>query len=103
LNATVGNIIALCGSCFLTGPHSQMKRMWSDTRRSATIAYLGSLFLTLVVAFAPIPGPKGLMLLFLMIIQYLAITWYCLSYIPYARETVMGCLQRRINGFLDDE
>ena len=103
LNATVGNIIALCGSCFLSGPHAQMKKMWADTRRNATIAYLGSLFFTLFIAFVPgIPGPKGLYLLVLMIIQYLSITWYCLSYIPYARETVLGCVQRRMNGFMDD-
>ena len=104
LNATVGNIIALCGSCFLSGPHSQMKKMWADTRRTATIAYLGSLFFTLFIAFVPgVPGPRGLYLLLLMISQYVSITWYCLSYIPYARETVLGCLQRRMNSFMGDE
>lgn len=103
LNATVGNIIALCGSCFLSGPHSQMRKMWHETRRNATFLYLGSLFLTLVVAFANLPGPTGLILLILMIFQYLSITWYCLSYIPYAREAVLGFLQRRLNALTGDE
>lgn len=99
LNATVGNIISLCGSLFLCGPVAQLKKMWAETRRAATIAYLGSLFLTLVVTFVPgVPGPKGLYLLLLMLCQYVAIFWYCLSYIPYARETVLGFLQRHING-----
>jgi Got1/Sft2-like family len=103
LNATVGNIIALCGSCFLSGPHSQMKKMWAETRRTATIAYLGSLFLTLLIAFIPnFPGPRGLLLLLLMLCQYVSITWYCLSYIPYAREAVLGFLQRRLGRLMDD-
>merc|ERR1719420_2881012 len=32
LNATVGHIIALCGSCFLSGPQSQVKKMCAETR-----------------------------------------------------------------------
>lgn len=105
LNATVGNIIALCGSCFLSGPHSQMKKMWAETRRNATICYLGSLSLTLILAFngESFPGPTGLILLLLMICQYLSITWYCLSYVPYARETVLGFLQRRLSGLMGEE
>lgn len=103
LNATIGNIIALCGSCFLSGPHSQLIKMWAETRRVATMVYLGSLFFTLFIAFVPgIPGPTGLYLLVLMICQYLSITWYCLSYIPYARETLTGCVQRRMSQYSDD-
>ena len=80
-----------------------MKKMWAETRRTATIAYLGSLFLTLFVAFVPgIPGPVSLYLLLLMICQYISITWYCLSYIPYARETVLGFLQRRLGTLMGD-
>ncbi len=89
MTATIGNIIALCGSCFLSGPKSQAKKMWHATRRVATIVYLGSLVLTLVVAFCPLPATlQKLLLLVLMICQYLAIFWYCLSYIPFAREAV---------------
>mmetsp|Transcript_12042 Transcript_12042/g.18080 ORF Transcript_12042/g.18080 Transcript_12042/m.18080 type:complete len:200 (-) Transcript_12042:193-792(-) len=49
--STVGTIISLSGSCFLSGPKSQLEKMFHDSRKMATILYLGSLVLTLVVAF----------------------------------------------------
>lgn len=69
--------MALAGSFFLMGPKAQWSRMWREERRIATLMYLGTLFLTLVVAFfySDIWGPKGLYLLILMICQYTAITW----------------------------
>lgn len=97
VNTTVGNLIALAGSCFLSGPHAQMSRMFHETRKWATVAYLSSLALTLVVAFSGLPGPKGFILLLLMGTQYIAILWYTLSYIPFARETIMGFIYRRIS------
>ena len=97
INCTVGNLIALAGSCFLSGPRAQMTRMFHETRKWATVAYLGSLFLTLIVAFSNLPGPKGFVLLLLMDIQYIAILWYTLSYIPFARETIAGFIYRRIS------
>jgi hypothetical protein len=73
--------------------------MWRENRRVATLLYLGSLMLTLLVAFcySYIWGPKGLYLLILMIAQYIAITWYCLSYIPFAQDAVRSFLRRRWN------
>lgn len=94
LNATIGNVISLSGSCFLSGPKTQMNRMFHDSRRIATIVYLGSLILTLFVAFVDPPGPKGFILLLLMLCQYVAITWYCLSYIPFARDAVKAIIRR---------
>lgn len=97
INATVGNCLALAGSFFLMGPKAQWTRMWRESRRVATMMYLGSLFLTLFVAFfyTHIWGPKGLYLLILMICQYVAITWYCLSYIPFAQDAVRSFIRRR--------
>mmetsp|Transcript_33512 Transcript_33512/g.47588 ORF Transcript_33512/g.47588 Transcript_33512/m.47588 type:complete len:127 (+) Transcript_33512:135-515(+) len=96
LNATVGNMIALGGSCFFTGPKSQLNNMFQETRRIASIAYLISMVFTLVIAFVPMPSiiPKGLILLILLLIQYVAIAWYCLSYIPYARDIVRAYLPK---------
>jgi len=94
LHTTVGNIIALTGSCFLTGPKSQWNKMMHETRKVATVAYLGSLGMTLLVAFLPMFLFKGLLLLGLLLIQYVAITWYCLSYIPYARQAVRVYINR---------
>uniref|UniRef100_A0A6S8VYV9 Vesicle transport protein n=1 Tax=Chaetoceros debilis TaxID=122233 RepID=A0A6S8VYV9_9STRA len=109
---TLGNIISLSGSFFLTGPRAQMRRMFHSSRRVATIMYLGSLFVTLLVCLVlPVlrhdgtgggdgsgggtGGGKGpssafrgeaLLLLVLLGCQYVAVAWYCLSYIPFARQ-----------------
>jgi hypothetical protein len=93
-NATVGNLLALAGSCFLMGPSAQFNRMWQEQRRTATAAYLGSVVLTLIVAFWKGLFLQGLWLIVLMLIQFVAITWYCLSYIPYAQDAVLGYVSR---------
>jgi len=98
LNATVGNIIALMGSFFLSGPKTQLRKMWHECRRMATTVYLGSLAATLFVAFVPVFPLRGLILILLILVQYVSLTWYCLSYIPYAREAVSGYVQRRMSG-----
>jgi len=96
VNATVGNLIALAGSFFLSGPQAQFRNMWQEKRRNATALYVGSLFLTLFVAFVSVPGPKGLYLLVLMICQYVSITWYTLSYIPFAQDMLASFVRRVI-------
>ena len=100
MNATIGNLIALAGSFFLSGPKNQWRRMWHDKRRTATTLYLSTLFLTLFVALVhkSIPGPQGLYLVVLMLAQYVAITWYILSYIPFAHEMISQYITRRFNG-----
>jgi hypothetical protein len=76
INVTMGNVLALCGSFFLTGPTQQIQRMWHETRRIATVMYLGSLSLTFILLLTPHHKGKGLILFLLMIFQYVAITWY---------------------------
>lgn len=98
LNATVGNLIALAGSCFFSGPQQQLRKMCDEKRRTATTLYIGSLALTLLVAFVPLPGPKGFVLLILMLAQYVAVAWYCLSYIPFAHEAVSSYISRYWQG-----
>ncbi|XP_011877274.1 PREDICTED: vesicle transport protein SFT2B isoform X6 [Vollenhovia emeryi] len=82
---TLGNIISLASTCFLMGPLNQLKKMFAATRLIATILVLVSIALTLFAALH-LHNP-GLALLFI-IIQSLAMTWYSLSYIPYARDAV---------------
>jgi hypothetical protein len=102
VNVTIGNIIALTGTCFLTGPKSQLDRMFHKKRKTASVFYLGSLGVTLFLLLLPHFPLRGLLLFLLMIGQYVAITWYCLSYIPFAREFVTkGC--RRLIQMGDDD
>lgn len=95
VNATVGNMIALGGSCFLSGPATQARKMCRPVRRAATACYLGSLGLTLLVAFWGSRLPlQGAILLLLLVLQYLAIAWYTLSYIPMGQEAVRNFVMR---------
>lgn len=82
---TLGNLITMLSTCFLMGPVKQIKKMFAETRIVATILVLVTVLLTLVASFG-LKKP-GLALLFI-ILQWLAMTWYSLSYIPYARDAV---------------
>ncbi|XP_065256492.1 vesicle transport protein SFT2A isoform X2 [Emys orbicularis] len=75
-------------TCFLMGPVKQLKKMFEPTRLIATIVMLLCLIFTLCAVFWW--GKKGLALLF-CIFQFLAMTWYSLSYIPFARDAVIKC------------
>ena len=101
-SATLGNVISLSGSCFLMGPTNQMKRMFHKTRRIATTAYLSSLCVTLIVSFLkPFEG-KAFVVVLLMMIQYLAVGWYCASYIPFAREGIKKCGRKLLAELMED-
>lgn len=84
---TLGNITSIGSTMFLMGPLKQLKRMFEPTRLIATILVLLFFVLTLCSAFL---WNKGLALIF-CILQSLALTWYSLSYIPYARDAVKKC------------
>nr|XP_033798300.1 vesicle transport protein SFT2B isoform X1 [Geotrypetes seraphini] len=85
---TLGNVASLGSTIFLMGPLKQLKRMFEATRLIATIVMLLCLILTLCAAFWW--HNKGLVLLFCLL-QFLAMTWYSLSYIPFARDAVKKC------------
>ncbi|ENN77852.1 vesicle transport protein SFT2B [Dendroctonus ponderosae] len=90
---TLGNIISLLSTCFLMGPCNQLQKMFHSSRAIATCLVLGSIVMTLLSAL--VFKNAGLALLFI-IMQSLAMTWYSLSYIPYARDavkkTVSSCI-----------
>ena len=87
--STLGNIVSLSGACFLSGPRAQARKMFHETRRIASMVYLSSMVVTLVVAFVctGFRGQAPVMIL-LMLVEYAAVTWYCLSYIPFARDAI---------------
>ncbi|KNE68473.1 hypothetical protein AMAG_12650 [Allomyces macrogynus ATCC 38327] len=82
---TFGNLTSLCSTGFLTGPAKQVKNMFDETRRTATIVFLGVMVLTLVVAFTT---KLAILCLIFSLIQFLALFWYSASYIPFARAAI---------------
>nr|AAP05981.1 similar to GenBank Accession Number BC017549 pRGR1 in Homo sapiens [Schistosoma japonicum]CAX74057.1 Vesicle transport protein SFT2B [Schistosoma japonicum] len=81
---TLGNICSIGSTIFLMGPMNQLKRMFQETRIIAAVIMLVCLVLTIVFALL---GFRLLCLIF-CILQSLSLTWYSLSYIPYARDAV---------------
>ncbi|TFJ85840.1 hypothetical protein NSK_002660 [Nannochloropsis salina CCMP1776] len=84
---TIGNLISLAGSCFLSGPFSQVKSMFHPTRAVCTSVYVLTLVFTLLIAFSDVPG-QGPLLVLMIIVQFLSLSYYILSYIPFARQMV---------------
>ncbi|VDP68891.1 unnamed protein product [Echinostoma caproni] len=67
---------------FLMGPLNQLKRMFEETRIFAAVIML--VFMILTICSVVLWKNKLLCLIF-CICQSLSLTWYSLSYIPYAR------------------
>ena len=88
---TLGNVMAIAGSLFLSGPKTQCKKMWDKTRRIATCVYFLTIFFTLFVAFyEDIPDDSRIGLIIMCIFfQWLAMLWYTISFIPFARDYVI--------------
>ena len=92
---TISNIVAIGASMFLAGPHRQMKSMMEETRFIATCVYGVAMVCTLIAAFA-VKSPA--LVIICSFIQYCAMIWYGLSYIPFARNIVKGCLKGAVSG-----
>ncbi|KXN90516.1 Vesicle transport protein SFT2B [Leucoagaricus sp. SymC.cos] len=81
-----GTIISLIGTGFIIGFFRQLKLMFKPVRVVASIIFLASIGLVFVAAFVL---HSDILCLIFVIIEYLAYTWYTLSYIPYARSAVL--------------
>ncbi|OQS03282.1 SFT2 family protein [Thraustotheca clavata] len=88
-----GSICGIFSTMFLVGPARQCQLMFHKHRWIATIIYLVLIGLTLLIGFANLrKGPKAILIIFCVVLQFLAAIWYSLSYIPYARKVVSKAL-----------
>ena len=97
VNYTVGNLVALSSTFFLVGPARQLKRMSSATRCGAAFVYVSSMAATLVCALVlprvtklPSSAIAGLVVA-CIVVQFCAMFWYALSYVPYGRRMFRAC------------
>ena len=92
---TVGNVVSICSTGVVWGPKRQCKKMFHKTRAIATSMYLICIVATLIFATGDLgmktPTKVGVCI-FLIFLQFVALCWYCLSYIPYARQIAKQCL-----------
>lgn len=84
------SILFLVGSTlFLCGPLRQLRNMTHRTRLIAAVVFALMMILTFVFALA---AKVAWLTIFTVLLQYLAMTWYSLSYIPFARDAVRSWL-----------
>ncbi len=92
---TLGNVISICSTGVVWGPKSQCNKMFHKTRAIATSMYLLCIITTVVFSTIDLglktPIKVGICI-FLIVLQFFALCWYCLSYIPYARQIAKNCL-----------
>uniref|UniRef100_A0A0K0F6W5 Vesicle transport protein n=1 Tax=Strongyloides venezuelensis TaxID=75913 RepID=A0A0K0F6W5_STRVS len=82
---SIGSVISIIGSFFLSGPVKQLRNMFEEKRVIATCIYISSIIMSFVAALVL----KSVSLAIIcIIIQYLAMAWYSLSYIPYAHNFI---------------
>lgn len=82
---TFANIISLCASMFLCGPKKQLQNMTNKTRLITTCTFLFFMIMTLICALK-LKSVGGTIVC--AICQQAALTWYNLSYIPFARAMI---------------
>ncbi|ERM99772.1 hypothetical protein AMTRI_Chr11g102120 [Amborella trichopoda] len=82
---TLGNMLSLGSTAFLIGPKRQVRMMLDPVRIYATGIYIGSIIVALLCA---LYVHSKLLTLLAIIIEFCALFWYSLSYIPFARAAV---------------
>jgi len=97
---TLGNVVGVCSSFFLSGPKAQIKGMKDPKRVGTTGLFLLSMALTLwAVVWVKKDQEdhralKRLVILILVFTQWCCLVWYNLSFIPYGRRMASQCLNR---------
>ncbi|KAL9460990.1 hypothetical protein AB3S75_004060 [Citrus x aurantiifolia] len=82
---TFGNLLSLGSTAFLIGPKRQVTMMLDPARIYATAIYLASMIIAL---FSALYVHNKLLTLLALILEFGALIWYSLSYIPFARSVV---------------
>ncbi|CAD5207283.1 unnamed protein product [Bursaphelenchus okinawaensis] len=88
---SLGSMISIGGTFFLSGPLNQLKKMFEPTRLVATLIYILMIILTLITGLLL---RNGVLAVICILGQYLSMGWYSLSYIPYAREVLWSFFNR---------
>ncbi|KAF5469673.1 hypothetical protein F2P56_013727 [Juglans regia] len=85
LTFTLGNLLSIGSTGFLIGPKRQVTMMLDPVRIYATAIYLASMIIAL---FCALYVHNRLLTLLAIILEFGALIWYSLSYIPFARSMV---------------
>ncbi|KAJ3098046.1 hypothetical protein HDU97_004340 [Phlyctochytrium planicorne] len=78
---TLGNLVSLLSTGFLVGFFKQFKKMFDSVRIVATLIFLVSMVLTIVVAVL-LKGPGLILVIICCVFQYLALFWHANLFAP---------------------
>ena len=87
---TGGNLLCICSTLFLTSFVNQMNKMLEPARALNTLILLGSMAATIVFVALDF---LSIFILIAIGVQYFAMIWYILSYIPHGQEFCTGCMK----------
>jgi vacuolar-type H+-ATPase subunit I/STV1 len=90
--SSLGSILSMLSTIIVMGPSAQLAYMFDEYRFNASVLYIGSLFIAFFVA---IIFHSVLLCVLCGLLQYAALVWYSLSYVPYGRETLVNIVFRR--------
>lgn len=76
-------IFAIASTFFLTGPWTQLQNMMKKGRAIAAVIYLATMVLVLICA---MKLHSAILTLVAMIVQLMALAYYCASFIPFAQQ-----------------
>lgn len=92
---SLGNMMMLTGSFFLSGPKRQCKKIREKNRLPTFCVFILSQVLTLHVVYKDPFWGRALLIMLLVVAQWCAQVWYILSYIPYGhtvgRRVLKNC------------
>ena len=92
---TCGNSVCLSSTFFLMGPKKQCENMMKPQRKLTSLVLFASMGACLIMAFT---GISKIIILLAIGIQFCALVWYILSYIPGAQKLCSGCIKNTITG-----
>ncbi|KAF4321046.1 hypothetical protein JM18_004606 [Phytophthora kernoviae] len=79
---TIGNLLSIGCTTFFVGPCKQIRTMFHAKRRYSAVVYVFFIFVTLGLCFSPHIHHRLLLVLISVLVQFLALIWYTLSYVP---------------------
>lgn len=87
---TAGNVVCLSSSFFLMGPKKQCELMLNPVRATVSFVMIGCMISCLVLALL---GFSKIIILIIVCVQFCAVIWYVLSYIPGGQGLCKSCLK----------
>ncbi|TDH66529.1 hypothetical protein CCR75_005792 [Bremia lactucae] len=99
---TIGNVLSISCTTFFVGPWKQIQTMFHIKRRESAVVYVVFIFVTLALCFMPHIHHRMVFVMMSLLVQFTALVWYSLSYVPYGRSIAKSCCKRTLGLTAED-